>query len=107
LNLYFVLLDVAMPPTIRNRSLYMGAIFASGSRGSTSWEAPRCGCWAVVAAFPHLGPVRDGTTATRVVLFVLAGAHLAVFVITYLLRVGPVIAETSTGPVATAGAVHA
>jgi hypothetical protein len=69
LNLYLALLDVAIPATIRNRSLYMGSIFRIGFEGLYALGLTSIGVFATAAAFPELGPSRGGTTATRAILF--------------------------------------
>jgi hypothetical protein len=80
LNLYFVMLDVSFPATIRNRSLYMGAIFRIGFEGLYLLGLTSVGVVVTAAAFPKAGPLRGGTTATQAVLFATAGAHVATLI---------------------------
>jgi hypothetical protein len=80
LNLYFVMLDVSFPATIRNRSLYMGSVFRIGFEGLYFLGLTSVGVVLTAAAFPETGPLRHGTTATQAVLFSTAGAHAVAFV---------------------------
>jgi hypothetical protein len=79
LSLYLAMFDVSFPATIRNRALYMGSIFRIGFEGIYIVGITAIAALAATAAFPYVGPTRSGTTATRVVLFVVAAAHIVVF----------------------------
>jgi hypothetical protein len=79
-TLYFVILDVSFPATIRNRGLYMGSMFRIAFEGIYLVGLGGVGVLAIAAAFPDLGPARGGNGWTRVVLCSVAAAYGATFV---------------------------
>jgi hypothetical protein len=87
LNLYFVMLDVSFPATIRNRSLYMGAIFRIGFEGIYLVGLAALGALATAAAFPDDGPARGGTHGTQAVLVAVAATHLLTLAWAAVIRV--------------------
>jgi hypothetical protein len=79
-TLYFVILDVSFPATIRNRGLYMGSMFRIAFEGIYLVGLASLGVLALAAAFPDLGPVRGGAGWTRVVLCSVASAYGATLI---------------------------
>ncbi len=74
-NLYFVMLDISFPPTIRDRALYTGSMFRIAFESIYLVGLTSITVLTLFAASPSIGLGRHGTTSTRVVLFTAAGLH--------------------------------
>jgi hypothetical protein len=86
LNLYYVMLDVSFPPTIRNRGLYTGSMFRIGFEGLYMAGLTSLGVLAAAATSPTLGVSRAGTTGTQVILVLTALGLVLVVLSAYVGR---------------------
>jgi len=79
LNVYYEILDVEVPPGIRNRIHYLGAIYRIGFE-SVYLAAAAVLVLLVAALFPSVGPVRDenSTTTIRWLFGLAALLHVAI-----------------------------
>jgi hypothetical protein len=78
-NLFFVMLNASFPATIRDRGLYMGSMFRIGFESIYLIGGTTLAVLVTTATFPGVGPTRDATTATRVVLYAFAAGCGLVF----------------------------
>lgn len=78
-NLYFVMLDVSFPATIRNRALYMGAMYRAGFEGIYLVGLTSLAVLTTTAASPALGLNRHPSDTSRIILFAAAGVHCLMF----------------------------
>src|SRR5205823_5320665 len=85
-NIYFVMLDEAFPPGIRNRALYMGSMFRIGFEAIYVVGGAALVVLACSAAAPHLGAEHKVTSATKGTLAATAIAQLLVFVWALVVR---------------------